>query len=453
MKKLFFYAMLAVGMTAACQKPDVNGDVDELDDNSPVEVVFGVNAPSITVTKTKAAVDDWTAETVYVYGWDNALGTTDAPTFELENMLIQGASAKVTASTPEVEYNTDPDLSILTFDKNHDNVDKYYYEVDSIYEFAGYYKGEAEYAEDGDPTVDSANKTVKAVIEIDGHDDIMIAHTNHTNDINKGKASFPDATINESRVYSAYAARRGVHPTLNFEHELTRFTFNIVQGYSPNDPTHTKDVEITKITVNTNYKGNLDLMAGTFTATADKKDLTFDITDGKPAAAPKQVEDIMLFPTASPVVFNVAIRPQNQASDPNTAGLELKDMVVTLDPAKIVNGTTKAFEAGKRYEVTLTIYDLEEVQVSASLTEWVNGDSTVYDPDNDLDEEAGATITVTEATLEDASVTLYHKAALANGVRVYKNRALTQKADNGDYTTATHSFTVTDGVVSNYTAL
>ena len=194
-------------------------------------------------------------------------------------------------------------------------------------------------------------------------------------------------------------------------------------------------------------------MGGTFTATADTKDLTFEITDGKPATTSKQVEDIMLFPTASPIVFNVAIRPQNQDADPNTAGLNLKDMIVTLDPAKIVNGTTKAFEAGKRYDVTLTIYDLEEVQVSASLTEWVNGDSTVYDPDNDLDEEAGAKVAVTEATLNGANVTLYHKDALANDVRVYKNRALTQKADDGNYTTETHSFTVTNGVVSSYTAL
>lgn len=447
MKKLFFYAMLAVGMTAACQKSDVNDETDVLDDNSPVEVIFGVNAPSITVTKTKAAVDDWTDQTVYVYGWDKTLGSSGAPSFELGNMLIQGASAKVTSTTPEVEYNTDPDISQLTFDKNNNNVDKYYYEVDAVYEFASYYIGDADIIEG--PTVDATNKTVKAVVEIDGHNDIMIAHTNHTNDINKGKEMFPDATINESRVYSAYAARRGVHPTLNFDHKLTRFTFNIVQGYSPNDPTYTKDVEITKITVNTNYKGNLDLKAGTFSATSDTKDLTFTIADGKPEATPKKIEDIMIFPTASPVVFNVAIKPQNQESDPNTSGLTLKDMVVTLDPAKIVNGTTKAFEAGKRYEVTLTVYDLEEVKVSASLTEWVDGDSTVYDPDNDLNEEAG--LKVTEAKLGGNPVTLYHKVDLGDGVRVYKNRALTQKADDGDYTTDTQSFTVTDGVVSGYT--
>ena len=111
MKKLFFYAMLALGMTAACQKPDVEVENPDLDDNSPVEVVFGVKAPSITVTKTKAAVDDWNSETVYVYGFDST-----------NDFLINGVAANVGKVTDT--NGAEADESTLTFA----NDKKFYYQ-------------------------------------------------------------------------------------------------------------------------------------------------------------------------------------------------------------------------------------------------------------------------------------------------------------------------------------
>ena len=94
MKKLFFYAMMAVGMTAACQKPDVTDETDVLDDNSPVEVVFGVNAPSITVTKTKAAVENWAGEPeVFIFS-----GLIDGQSKKFDEPLINDAKAKVSGN-------------------------------------------------------------------------------------------------------------------------------------------------------------------------------------------------------------------------------------------------------------------------------------------------------------------------------------------------------------------
>lgn len=456
MKKFFFYAMLAVGMTAACQKPDVNVDNPDLDDNSPVEVVFGVKAPSITVTKTKAAVDDWAAENIYVYGYDIALGTTtDGPKFELANMLIQGAEA--TVETVSDTNEEEADRSGLSFTANGAGVTKYYYEVDSVYDFYGYYVGDASINEG--PTVDATSKKITATVTIDGDDDIMLANTDHDADVDRAQEEFPDATINEDYVYSAYAARRGVHPTLNFAHKLTRFTFHIVQGYSPNtEDGHTKPVEITNIAIETNNVGTIDLTAQTFTPTSATAELNFPITDGNPEDEPKEIADIMLFPTDQSLVFNVSLQPvkDDANADPNTDNLELKDMIVTLDPTVIAATTSeKKFKEGQRYNVTLTVYDLEEVQVSASLTEWGDGEDTVYDPDNDLDEDAGATIVETAATLEEEDVTLYSKVAIADGVRVYQNKALTKPAKDGNYTTATASFTVSGGkgVVSAYTEI
>ena len=57
------------------------------------------------------------------------------------------------------------------------------------------------------------------------------------------------------------------------------------------------------------------------------------------------------------------------------------------------------------------------------------------------------------------NVVIYSATAIADGVKVYKNSAFTLPAEDGDYTTEITretkkydvTFTVTGGVVSNYT--
>ena len=61
--------------------------------------------------------------------------------------------------------------------------------------------------------------------EINGAQDLLIAKADQQADIDKAGAG-----ISEENAYSAYAARRNVHPTLKFQHLLARFTFEIVAG-------------------------------------------------------------------------------------------------------------------------------------------------------------------------------------------------------------------------------
>ena len=55
-------------------------------------------------------------------------------------------------------------------------------------------------------------------------------------------------------------------------------------------------------------------------------------------------------------------------------------MTVKLTPSMIDEGNTE-FAAGKKYDVTFTVYGLEQIKVTAKLTEWVNGGDAAYDPD------------------------------------------------------------------------
>ena len=362
MKKLFFYAMLALGMTAACQKPDVEVENPDLDDNSPVEVVFGVKAPSITVTKTKAAVDDWNSETVYVYGFDST-----------NDFLINGVAANVGKVTDT--NGAEADESTLTFA----NDKKFYYQVDAVYDFYAYYTGKPE----------TVSADLKAEVEIDGSQDVMLAKTNKDED---AKAVIEGKTLNKERIYSAYAARRGVHPTLVFDHMLSRFEFKVVKGTTPNEG-HTADVNVTGIEILSYSKGALDIKAHTFTATGEKTALKSVITDGaytpstNAEASAGKISDLMVFPGESTMTLKVSLAPA-KADDPNLKDIVIDPMEVSLDAAKIANSGATTFEAGKKYTVTITVYSLEEVQVSASLTEWVEGGSTTYDPDEEWDAAA-----------------------------------------------------------------
>lgn len=446
MKKLFFFAMVALGMTAACQKPDVKVENPDLDDNAPVEVVFGVNAPTITVTKTKAAVDDWNAETVYVYGFDNAVDDLNT-----DKVLIDGKAATVEANATDNNGDV-ADRSKLTFTPDTDNVDKYYYEVDAVYNFYAYYTGKEE-------TVEKDGTKLTAEVTIDGSQDVMLATTNPTADIALAKQTHPDANINTARVYSAYAARRGVHPTLNFEHMLSRFTFKIVKGYTPSAPENTADVKVTKIEVETYSTGNLDITAQTFEPTTTDAKVYMPVkefTEAVPTVTPSDPGyDFMTFPDESTMNLKVHLEPKDKATDPNLGNINLDPMIVTLDAAKITGKTGAKFEAGKRYTVTITVYSLEEVQVSASLTEWGDGGWDVYDPDEKYD----TSVIKTKAILDGENVVIYSATAIADGVKVYKNSAFTLVAEDGDYTTEITketkkydvTFTVTGGVVDDYT--
>ena len=91
MKKFFFFAAAVIGMAAACQKQSNPAPVE---DNSPVAVTFGVNAPSIEVTKTKSngSLDEWGAQDLYIYSFVRS--TSDFTTEPFINNVKVSADRK-----------------------------------------------------------------------------------------------------------------------------------------------------------------------------------------------------------------------------------------------------------------------------------------------------------------------------------------------------------------------
>ena len=401
MKKLFFFAIAALGMTVACQK-EIKVENPDIDDNAPVQVQFNVSAPSITVTKTKAAVEnDWNNQDIYIYGYSDIA--------KADEYLISNQKASVAAG------------GNVTFADSK----VFYYDIEAVYDFYGYYID----ALTATPALTASKDSLVAEITIDGTQDVMLAKTDHNADM--AKATSP---VNSSRIYSAYAARRGVDPTLNFEHMLARFEFNVKKGESVNDPL---PVYVQSITVKSQEKGKLTIASAdkqNFEGKGEKVDLSSTIitTDQNPYFVPtdsyqKAGEDLMIFPTTESdpnVDMLITLVPKENLN--GNAKPEYK-MPVTLKPSMFKEGA-KTFDKAQKYVVNIIVYGLEEVSVTASLAEWGNGGEDEYDPDDDYAVEANS------VTLKDGTKLYYFVQNIVVGSLVYTDEKFENKAEAGDYT-------------------
>lgn len=445
MKKSFFFAIVALGMIVACRK-EVQVQGPEIDDNAPVAVQFNVNAPTITVTKTKAAVDQWDDTKIYIYSGVQTEststgndGTSTTKYISFASPLIENAAATV-AQDGTVTF--DGDIS-------------YYYDVDSVYDFYAYYIDNAT-INPTKPEPDPDN-SLSATVTIDGSQDIMVATTDHNKDM--ANATEP---LNSNYIYSAYAARRGVHPTLNFKHMLSRFEFRVKQGNNPNSGT-SKGVVVTGISIESYTQGTLTIaptpsfapITTTTDAGADGDDtpstvadddnttstdtrvpISNDVTETNPVDPTKKEEskdyvsggsDLMVFPGDATLELKVTLAPED-----GNLNVTVDPMTVALDAAEITKKTGATFEAGKKYIVTITVYNLEQISVTADLAAWEDGGKTTYDPDDKYDEE----ITPYFTSLTNGTKLYHFVQNLVVGALVYTDEKFENKANAGDYTDA-----------------
>lgn len=362
MKKFFFFAFAALGMMASCQK---QGTTTVVEDNAPVAVSFGIDAPIATVSA-KAAVDAWSgAEALYVYGFPTAC----------EDFSAEGAAfinnTPVNSPAEGVEGNVIPTNAGVP----------YYYAADNTtYDFYGYYVGTATVEE---PVMTATSVSVN--VTIDGSQDIMLAKADQATDVAETEiAAYPE------RAYSAYSARKGIKPTLKFYHQLARFEFKVVAGAESAVAGNETAVSVTGISIlDTQNAGTLTVVgenrAFVGTGEANATLALAGIAEG--GVAPATVkgaegestlvgESLMVVPGATSYKMQYVLA-QN--------GVNAAPAEITLDINKFGDDAVAAgaFLAGYKYVVTLTVYSLEQVEITAKLEPWTDGGSFGYDPDED----------------------------------------------------------------------
>lgn len=420
MKKLFFYAAAALAMLASCQKTEINESPSkEIDDTKPVAMQFGVNAPSFQVTKTKAAVDAWANTEVFVYGLENTSSTD-------YTVLIENYSTTVVDSeTPLAIYQDEATQA------------PYFYTEGKTYDFFGYHLGGAIQ----DPAnLELSNNVVSFAVTFDGSNDVMYAYTDKDEDILKDQT----AQVMTKDVYSAWAARRNVQPTLVFDHALTRFNF-YVRGMNEKsskvqiESIAAKSVLSGDLTVVAKKNAGLGFVANPNAAVADVFLKNYDDSDFTPThvvndstyVAGGEGASLILAPdmTELPIVVKMSNIEYPAITIPNYEFTAKASDVRKTGLAENA-GLTK-FEKGTAYNIYINVYGPEEIVITAELTKWADGGDYTYDPDAFRPDRSPSTYVNAEITsIESGTI----NASITTSDDVASLRAALKEKESGELT-------------------
>lgn len=421
MKKMFFFALAAAGMLTACSNDDTlggNGDQNV----SEQQIRLGVASSKVqtrgtgTVGGMTDAENVWAGQTLWVYMLQKgsmdlayykapAVGTTAAAETEVFNN--KKFNAPNAADNTKSGLATTADGTIA------------YYPVSGNYDFWGY---RVDDAVAGDPVVKlvndagdevAADQATKRVVDIkiDGSQDIMAGKAAPSTDEVAKLGNYAN------NFYSAYAARKGVQPNITFNHLLTRFTFEVRAGSKATAGLpaggNTDAVKVTGVSVDSKttgtltvaYTGETKAAADLLTFTGDASALTLKQRDAALAdnnAPLVALEPVSLTWTDDAATIGDVIKvgeallvAPGQTEYPLTIALsqdvlqkvgETKVTMPLEQKATIKMDGVKAFEPGKSYKVTITVYGLEEIKVTATLVPWVDGGSIDIDDDRNPNE-------------------------------------------------------------------
>lgn len=422
MKKMFFFALAAAGMLTACSNDDTLGGNGE-QNVSEQQIRLGVASSKVQTrgTGTVGGMTDtenvWAGQTLWVYMLQKgsmdlayykspAVGTTAAAETEVFNN--KKFKAPNTADNTKSGLATTADGTIA------------YYPVSDNYDFWGYRVDDA--AVGGDPvvkTVDDtgaeveANVATKRVVDIkiDGSQDIMAGKAVPSADEVTKLGGYAEY------FYSAYAARKGVQPNITFNHLLTRFTFEVRAGSKATAgfPAggNTEAVKVTGVSVNSKTTGTLTVAytgatkeaADLLTFTGDASPLKLQqrsataVDNNDPLVA---LEPVSLTWTDENAAMGDVLKigeallvAPGETEYPLTIALS-QDVLQKVGEAKVtmpleqkatikMDGAKK-FEPGKSYKVTITVYGLEDIRVTATLVPWADGGSIDIDDDRNPNE-------------------------------------------------------------------
>ena len=429
---MFFFALAAAGMLTACSNEDTLGGNGE-QNVSEQQIRLGVASSKVqtrgtgTVGGMTDAENVWAGQTLWVYMLQKG---------SMDLAYYKSPAVGATVTTKEVFDNKEfkaPNTADNTKSGLATTADGTiaYYPVSGSYDFWGYRVDDA--AVGGTPTVKivddngdevAADQATKRVVDIkiDGSQDIMAGKAAPSTDEVAKLGNYAD------NFYSAYAARKGVQPNITFNHLLTRFTFEVRAGSKATAGLpaggNTDAVKVIGVSVDSKttgtltvaYTGETKQAADLLTFTGDASPLTLkqrsvtavDHNDALVALDPVSLtwtddaatmgdvlkigEALLVAPGETEYPLTIALSQDvlQKVGDPKvTMPLEQK--------ATIKMDGVKKFEPGKSYKVTITVYGLEGIEVTATLVPWADGGSIDIDDDRNPNEGTYTEPTVTPA--------------------------------------------------------
>ena len=254
-------------------------------------------------------------------------------------------------------------------------------------------------------------------------DEVIYTTDDTTNGTYKAGDPIPNAnsdtdeliTAEYNKAFSSYTARRDIQPNLVFEHKLAKLNFKIKAGDAQtiasvdnSDPVNPKNlgVYITNIGVSSLTTGNIRIKNNgqiDFTDAATEgtlyvgsKDNNGKINTTEPRLTPTgdqapatgendpdQVGEGLLVIPAETYTAQVTVKQEydrngNYITDTNEQTKTYNDVEINI---------TDGFKAGHSYDIIITVYSNQEINITATLTGWLNGGSVNITPeDNEFNE-------------------------------------------------------------------
>ena len=374
MKRIWIVLLLTSCLTVlgGCQK----GELRENDVNDESEAAIELSAGSPFSVVAKAAVDKWKDSEVNVFGLKrkrDAVVGSGVYDFSDPGNIVDYPAVAASGTSASLEVYADKDAEV-----------PYYYAEGYVYDFYGYHLGGATVTD-----TKSSGDTYSCDVTFYGNNDLMYADTDRAKDI----AASGDPSVTETAVYSAWSARRDVHPSLVFHHALARLNF-IVKGKGDS----WQDVSITGIDVKSVNTGTLTV-TGTdigFTPsetapavlslkTAADEDFVSEDVSVNPDNMPAGGEGACLMVAPGMKEIEVTVHMKNKLH----AGQDLSDYSFKVKASDVLNKDedgnvvpVTSFESGRSYDFYISVYGPEEIVITAQITDWEKGGDYVFDPDD-----------------------------------------------------------------------
>ncbi len=398
MKKSLFFAFAVAGMLCSCSSEEsIDGgaaNVGDVENSELVPIKIGMSSNVITrgsgtVGGTTDETNVWNGQLIKVFMLKK--GTIEAAETGLSYYTDKDGGKKLfwdeelyapTGSNRDLALTVKGDI-------------KYYPTDNTVADFWAYH-------------VDELNATDKAITEeltatetelsynitIDGSQDVMVA---------KAEYDGSNEKVSAERAYSAFAARNGVQPELIFKHLLTRLQFTAVPGNSQSTEEEkqaiiAKNIKVRSIKVLSKRTGKL-IVAYTGEEAIDQLQLNpTDEETEKMVLKQKSEDGTELTVLEDTPVSNIEgvgigeallVAPQNEGyvmeielvqSVQTTASGDVSEETFTTKTS-IPLPTSGAFEAGHSYNVQISVWGLEQIEVTATLTPWTSDEDIPVDPE------------------------------------------------------------------------
>lgn len=395
MKKLFLMgAVASLGLLASCSSDDDlstggKNDLQQIKIGMGVQTTVGATKGTGSVGSVGEANNKWAGQAINIYMFNK--GTLDLAKWDDGVAIYDNAkfNAPTAASTGLA---TAADHSVK------------YYPTQSSFDFWGYRLDDAI---QGEPAVSDDGTKQEVGFELNGSQDIMV-----------GKATPDEEDLakctDETKIYSAYAARRDVQPDIVFKHLLSRLVFSVTGGNQAACD-NTYGVKVTGITVKSKYTGKLIVaytqdaeVTNELVPTEDVKDLElmqrddadtqgnnnliplvakgpeWDVDADK--AKKTNIGEAILAVPADQYELTIKLQQyvktqeayndgEDHTAEYETRTFSYKDVIKLADD--------KVFEAGYSYNVNITVYGLSEIKINTTLTPWVDGGNIDMNPEDD----------------------------------------------------------------------